>query len=397
MAVAVVLVAGITSAVVRPGHHDSRSSPAGARKAAAPPGPGRTLLVSPDDRPAPGASALERALPELLRFVQSARGLAYTQPVKVTLLGDRDFRKRLRDQGAATAADDAKQLRTTQRVLQAYGLLGRDVDLVKAAASLFGDAVAGFYDPKTDELVVRGEKLTPGVRVTLVHELTHALQDQHFQLDRPALEKSDDESSTGFTGLVEGDAVRIEDLYRDSLPEADQKKAEAEDAAAAGGLSPDVPHVLIQLVAFPYVYGPRFATAVVAAGGQARLDDAFVHPPTTSEQLLHPDLFLAGQGPAQVATPPADGEKVDEGVLGELGLILVLNEAGSSGVEAAAGWGVDRYIAWKDGDKTCVRTAVAMDTPKDTNELRASLNALAAKSKAVKVEGTGPLTFTSCG
>jgi hypothetical protein len=151
-------------------------------------------------------------------------------------------------------------------------------------------------------------------------------------------------------------------------------------------------------VAFPYLVGPDFARAVVRAGGQPRLDQAFVAPPTTSEHLLHPDTFLAGEAAVATEPPQADGAKIDEGVLGELGLLLVLNSSGSAGAATAArGWGGDRYVAWRDGKNTCVRTRIAMDTLQDDAELRKALDGLARARDGVKVEGKGPIVFTSCG
>jgi hypothetical protein len=87
-------------------------------------------------------------------------------------------------------------------------------------------------------------------------------------------------------------------------------------------------------------------------------------------------------------------------VLGEFGLRLVLEVvAGKAKAAAAQGWGGDRYVAWAKGKRTCVRTAVAMDTRQDTDELRLSLAAYANERKGTTVAGPpeGPLTFTTCG
>ena len=367
--------------------------------------PARTVLVGPGGaaQPAPGpAGALEQELPALLRFVEQARGLTFTREVKVTLLGDRDFRRRLLGTDNTRTPEDREELQSTERVLQGLGLLDRDVDLEQAIASLFGAAVTGFYDTEKDDLVVRGDELTPARRVTLVHELTHALQDQHFDIARPDLDDRDDEASQGLTGLVEGDAVRIERQYVDSLPTEQQKAIEAEEAELAGGIDASTPQVLLQLVGFPYIVGPEFVEAIVAAGGQARLDAAFASPPTTSEQLLHPERFLAGDGPKEVATPPAGGKVIDEGVLGELGLLLFLREAVGDGArEASRGWGGDRYVAWADGGRTCVRANVTMDTPEDARRLRRALERAADRDEGISVRAAGaapsPVTVTSCG
>lgn len=393
---AALLVSGVASAVIVAGDGTATTTrpPAGERPVSA---AGRTFELAPDSVPGEGATDAEIVVPELMRFVQQERGLAFQHPVKVTLLSDGDFRERLKSEEEEDSEEAKEELQTTQRVLEGLGLLEKGIDLEKTLESLFGAAVAGFYDSESDDLVVRGEELTPGVRATLVHELTHALQDQHFDIDRKDLDDRDDEASSGLTGVVEGDAVRIEELYTRSLPLREQKEAERESAKIGGGIDPDIPPVLLQLVAFPYLVGPAFTRAIVRAGGQPRLDQAFREPPVTSEQLLHPEVFLRGEGPVAVDPPAPDGEKIDEGVLGELGLLLVFAASGTAGQAAARGWGGDRYVAWRDGKDTCVRTTIAMDTLQDDAELRKALDSVASSRKRVKVEGKGPITFTSCG
>ena len=378
---AVLLVVGVVSAAIL-----------SADDAASPEVAARTVEVGPDTVPAAGASELERVLPDLLRFTSAARGLPFVRPVRVTLLGDDEFRERLKADAEEDAEEDEEELRATQRVLEGLGLLEKGIDLDEALESLYGDAVAGFYDTEKDDLVVRGKEVNEYLRVTLVHELTHALQDQHFDIDRDDLDDRDDEATTGLQGLVEGDAVRVERLYLESLPLAEQKEAERQEVSAGAGVGQGIPEVLLQLVVFPYLVGPEFATAVFEHGGQERLDAAYGSPPTTTEQLLHPEAFLAAEPIVEVRTPKADGEEIDQGVLGELGLLLLLGDG-----PAARGWDGDRYIAWEDGDDTCVRVTVATDSPQDDAELRRALDRLAESRDGVKVTGKGPITFTSCG
>lgn len=396
MVIALLLIANAAGVVVLLTNRE-------ARQPSAQEAPARTVLVSPGDpaQPSPAPEgALEGELPALLRFVEQARGLPFTREVKVTLVGDAEFRRRLLGTENTRSPEDREELRSTERVLEGLGLLDRDVDLEAAIESLFGSAVTGFYDTEKDDLVVRGDELTPALRVTLVHELTHALQDQHFDIARPDFDERDDEASQGLTGLVEGDAVRIERQYVDTLPSDQQKAIEAEEAEFAGALDPSTPEVLLQLVGFPYIVGPRFVEELVAKGGQARLDAAFANPPTTSEQLLHPERFLAGEGPKEVPAPAAGGRVIDEGVLGELGLLLFLREAlGDAAPAASRGWGGDRYVAWVDGDRTCVRANIAMDTPDDRARLARALERTADRRDGVSVRssGSGPITVTSCG
>ena len=102
--------------------------------------------------------------------------------------------------------------------------------------------------------------------------------------------------------------------------------------------------------------------------------------------------------------PPAGGTLIDHGVLGEMGLLLMLESLQKSGSlsssetrAATAGWGGDQYVAWDEGSQTCVRTRFVMDSPSDTRGLLYALGKLAASRGGVSVEGLGPVTLTSCG
>ena len=353
----------------------------------------RLETTGPDRSAEALASDLRTVVAELSRFVESARGLEFLEEIDVVLLDDEEFKGRLLEE----AEFDPDELELTAKVLGALALLEGDVDLGDALEELLGAAVAGFYDPETGDLVVRGADPSPAVRITLVHELTHALQDQHFELHRPELDDVDDETGQAFDGLVEGDAERVADLYRDSLTAAERKEAEREQAVQAAGLSRStaIPPVLIEILTFPYVVGPSFVDATVDAG---RLDDAFTDPPTTSEHLFHPESYLAGEGAADVTPPQAEGDIIDEGVLGELGLLLMLRRAvpAELAFRAADGWGGDWYVAWDDGEVTCVRAAIAADSPTDASELHEALTLWAADHANAAVTAADTVDFTAC-
>lgn len=358
-----------------------------------------SVLVSPTSvvtqTPTTTADPLAQAIKQLENFVEQHRGLKYKRPVKVELLTDREFRDRV----VALAQDDNDELARTGHVLTALGLLSPGTDLLKARDTLLGGAVIGLYNDKTQSLMVRGTDLNPYVRTTLAHELTHALQDQVFNLNRPELDKRDDEASLGFTAVVEGDAKRIEEQYRTSLSKAEQREGAREEAAVAGSTDySKIPPVLFQFLVFPYARGSALDDALFRAGGQARLDAAFVNPPITSEQVMHPEKFLAGEGPKAVADPASDGPVLDKGTMGEFVLDMMLQTAISSS-EAdrdATGWGGDRYVAWTRGNQTCVRVAFTTDTSGDMQELRDGLTTWASKQPEASLSGNDPLTLTSC-
>src|SRR5690606_29911138 len=120
---------------------------------------------------------LATTVEEISAFVEEARGLEFREPVDVELAAGEEFEQRLLED----FDEDVEELEATGTLLTAFGLIDPSVDVVEAMRSLLGGGVVGFYDPETEELVVRGDDVTPYVRTTIAHELVHALDDQHFE------------------------------------------------------------------------------------------------------------------------------------------------------------------------------------------------------------------------
>lgn len=385
--------AGSGPAVQRPA-----AGPAASVTAGQPPSP----TDSPSAGPSPAApvdTEIAAVLPDLEHFVERTRGLTYLRPVTPTLLDDAAFRKRLA--GASRQQSDRRRNARpddAETTLRALDLLPRGTTLDAETAAFSGDAVGGFYDPKSKELVVRGTKATPFLREILAHELTHALQDQYFPLDRPDLDASDTEVGLAFSALAEGDAVRVQEAFLRSLSPAERAAAADEQSRAYGRAGATTPPALQALFGFPYSAGPAFVRALLADGGQPRLDDAFRNPPTTSEQISEPAKYLAGEGPQRVDPPAAGGTVVDRGVLGEEGLFLLLaSELGRQQAQQdSTGWGGDRYVSWHDGVRDCTRFTLTMDNPRATSSALGGLRRWASAKSDSSVSGSGPITVTAC-
>lgn len=347
--------------------------------------------------PAAASGSIDAFVPQAVRFVQAHRGLKFKRPVKVRHLSDQAFQARIIELQRQDPADTIRQ----GKVLRALGLLAPSVDPEKAEEELLGGGVIGFYDPKTKELEVRGDTATLHVQHVVVHELTHALQDQWFGL--PSQSSGNDDADFADTTLIEGDAVRVENAYITSLSPQDRQRLRTQEAGGGTPIPADVPQVLEELLGLPYSIGPAFIASVLAARGQSGLDDAFRRPPTSSSQVLHPDRFLNGATPTKVADPAADGPTFDRGTLGELDLDLLLEGLVTKGVltgsqarAATQGWAGDRYVAWAQGSGYCVRDRVATLTPGDAAPLTVALRAYAASRAGVTVDaGTQPVV-TSC-
>lgn len=386
--VAVALVAGIVVLVTRGGGDEA--APPATTEAPEVEGDGTTTTAAPDE--------LEVAVAELSAFVAEERGRPFRSPVEVELLDDDDFVARLR----ALSEEDEESVEETAGLLRALGLLDPDDDLVADLDEALSGGVLGYYDPEEDELVVRGADLSVGVRSTLVHELTHAWDDQHFELHRPTLAEADDESFFGFSALVEGNADRVEEAWGETLTQEERVQLRADQSSASERLeSADVPPIVVQLLSLPYAAGSTLVTELLRAGGEERIDAAFGAPPTTSEQTLDPTTYVDGPQPAvEVPEPPADGPVVDRGAFGAAGVLVTLIDRLSvdEARTAAGGWGGDRYVTWEAGDRTCMRVAFAGDSSTDVRELREAWSAWAEEGEGADVrEADGRVVVTSCG
>ena len=352
-----------------------------------------TLLLTRDD-PVPPKSqpsmspspSIASVLPELSAFVERARGLEFLDEVKITVLSDALFRDELKK----LAADPGGVARA-EAVLTVLGLLPPEADLVALLAAS-DERTVGFYDPAKKELVTTNE-LTPFVRRVLVHELTHALDDQHFGIDR---EIAGDEAAAAFEALIEGSAIRVEQLYVDSLPASEQQEIAAREQQITAG--PELPPAVEQLLGFPYVFGPSFVEALVNEGPD-RLNLAFSSPPVSSEQVLDPARYLSGDAPQTVTRPPTEGAAIDEGEFGPVLLRLLLESRLGPAVaeEAATGWDGDRYATWRSPDgRTCVRVRFVVDTPEDSRQLQAALAGWVSRVTDREVDSAG-LILKACG
>lgn len=385
-AVLALLAATIVTVTRDDGSSDDATSPTSAPEDTTAEGP--TEQPPEADGPPLSEQDLEVLVDELQAYVAEARGLEFLRDVEIELADDAAFQARLLED----FEDDADEIAKVEVFYKALGLLEPDADLLEELRGIYSAGVLGFYDPETDELVVRGTALTPYVRQTIVHELVHALDDQHFELDRDdEYDERKDEIGSGFSAVVEGNARRIEQEWLDEQPEAVQEQAKAEEEAFADGIDVDAfPEILLFEIGAPYELGRILVDALVGEGGQRAVDAALQDPPTTTEQVLFPPLYRERHPRVEVPPPPADGELVDDGVVGTLfwfGLFTTGDTAmgAQDAFAAVQGWGGDWAVTWQAGDAACVRIDAVGDTQEDTDELETALRAWAEESVAAEI------------
>lgn len=343
-----------------------------------------SVAYESDDYP----DAWDERVVELVEFVEDERDHEFEHPVEVEFLTPEEYAERTRGDTTELAEEEQEAADDFEGLLRALGLVSGDIDVIESGDDLSDTGTLAFYDSEREVVTVRGTEMDPSLAITVVHELTHVLQDQVFGLDD--LAAIDEDTTSGelaaFRAVVEGDAIRIEEAYRFSLSSEEQA---AIDEAASEGIDAveeeGVPEALQALFGLPYLLGRSFVEVLGASGDDA-IDDAFDDPPTTEEHLLDPLSFLAGDEPIDVDRPEVvdDAEVTDEGDFGAASLYLVLASRidRRQALDAAFGWGGDSYVSYRTGDQSCMDLAVRGDELGETDQLAAALNAWAGAGPA---------------
>ncbi|QYG92159.1 hypothetical protein HC251_06700 [Iamia sp. SCSIO 61187] len=361
--------------------------------------------------PAEQARPLAEVLPEIIDFVEETRGQEFRTDPVVQAVPDDEFVGLLED----AQAEEADALVAAGVTDAALGLIPPGTDLAAIAAEAGAVSVLGFYDPETDELYVKGDVITPFVQTVIAHELTHALDDQVFDLGRlDAMVEAGDESAFGFLALVEGTASFVGDAYRAQLSPEDAAAADAEELALGFDQLPsliDIPPAYLVESLVPYASGQRFVEALLDAGGTTAVDAAYMDPPTTSEQVLDPAVYEAGEEAVDLNDLVAPGEVVDEGTFGaaDLRLLEVVSDPMSALVdpdvgllEPFEGFGGGQYVSWTEGGESCVLLEAVGDDAAGSAAIADALDAWAAAAPGASVgsrvggNGLDVITATRC-
>ena len=251
---------------------------------------------------------------------------------------------------------------------------------------------------------MRGTKMTPALKVTLAHELTHVLQDQHFDLER--FEELGSGKAAVLRALAEGDATKVEDAYIEQLSDADAKAYEEESSSGSDDAQEEidekVPPILTTIFASPYILGPELISYLDEKGGWEAIDEVLVDPPT-EEAMFDPTTYQTDAAGSQTVEiePPAGSELIETSEFGPTTWYLLLASRLDPlvALKAADGWGGDQYVVYRKDDKVCLNATIQGDTEADTTELAAALGSWAQKSAEGTAEVTnedGAVQFRSC-
>jgi hypothetical protein len=305
---------------------------------------------------------------DLVDFVEAERDLRFDHPVSIEFLTDDEWTAQARSGVDELSEEDRILLGQGAAMFRAIGLAEGELDLLDSIEQISAEGTVGQYSFDDQRIAVRGEEIELRSSGTLVHELTHALQDQHFDIGDELTGSEDSDEPSSLRMLVEGDADRIEQAWTEELSADDRAQYEAavdEESEESRESLQDVPDSLLTFFAADYILGPFFVDMLLADGGNAAVDRAFADPPGPEEHALNPLSYLDEDLARPVEVPEhADGETPIEGLDGEFGatawfLMLAERVDPVAALRAVDGWGGDAFVALDRGGVTCVRARFA--------------------------------------
>jgi hypothetical protein len=336
--------------------------------------------------------------------IQKLRGLDFTAEVPVVVKTREQARQIMIKEIERDHSDE--QLRIGGETGAMTGLYPPGMDLKAETLKLLTDQIAGFYNPDDKEMVlVRGGSGNRGVwtdiadffaqrdiagEMILAHELTHALQDQHFQINEMLKRvKDNDDKSLALKCVAEGDATLAGFGY--VAGRIDQKSIDLLTAQLAAlpetfaKTSKGVPVSISTPLLFQYSGGVRFVGEAWRRGGWAGVNALYHNPPTSTQEIMQPKLYFDHLSPpAQIelsgyAAMLKDWKKIDDDTYGELLLKLTLERnlpQRPAALQTITRWAGDRIITLQNGKALTLLWIVVFRDTASADEFAASYDTL---------------------
>jgi len=312
-----------------------------------------------DSKPATDGDFIAAA-DEVLAQMSQITGLKLLAPLKKSLRSREEIRAYVIKQ--MNEDKNPAERYADLRSAEAFGLLPKGFDLDSFMINVLTEQVEGLYDPKTREFYIADWSPLADQRMVMAHELTHALEDQHFQIESwiKAVRPNED-AELARDAVLEGSAMAaMVDYLMLGTGRSLKDLPEFDPSALIGDLDTTptlqkAPPFLKDVLIFPYFSGLTFSAAVMRNTGWAAVPGVFEKPPVSTQQILHPALYRAGKIPAAVALPGLDKllgdnwSKLDENTMGEFGWKEVLKQFldNDRAKSMAAAWDGDRYAVYE--------------------------------------------------
>lgn len=315
---------------------------------------------------------------EILQQMSRITGLPIKAALKKERVSKPEVEKYLKDNLAAEYTP--AEIHGQEAALKAFGLVGADFNLQSFLVSLYTEQAAGFYDPRRKTMFMADWVEPDQQKMVLAHELTHALQDQSFDLWKfMHATPDDDDADAARQALVEGYATlamiqaMLGSVPIEKLPSLDAMMDKVVNQQMGEyPIFSKAPFFLRFQVLFPYAQGMHFVHEGLMAGGWKRLNEVFQDPPANTKDIFQPDLYF--RPPKESAHPPAPLDlpappalehepglkQVEANFMGELGYYALLGQLLSQdeAAKTTKSWMADRYLVY-ESPKTGKFTLIA--------------------------------------
>ncbi len=301
------------------------------------------------------------AADEVLLEMSKLLSLPILSPLKKSLRSREEIRAYLLQK--MKEDKDADKRYADQKSMEKFGLLPKDYPLEQTLVKVLTEQIAGLYDPDSQEFFIADWNTAADERMVMSHELTHALQDQHFHIDKwTNAAKPNDDAELARDAVVEGSALAamLDYILRGKGSIRDLDELDPSMLMGDVDSSPELakaPKVLQDELLFPYLAGTTFTQRVLkASSGWPDFHKVFEKPPVSTQQIMHPDLYFQGVVPPKITLPETTGvistewKKLDENNMGEFGLLEILKQFLSKdrATRLAGAWSADRYAIFEN-------------------------------------------------
>jgi hypothetical protein len=272
----------------------------------------------------------------IVKTLSDITGLTEKHPVPYGRMSKHQLRQFLNKRIKKTLKPD--EIHADELSLKMFGLVPQGFDLRKSTVDLLTEQAAAFYDYDEKKLFLLNDASVGGETTTLAHELSHALADQHFNLENFMEETpSNDDENLAHTAVVEGEASWLMIAYelkrggQNPEPTAEMLKSVADSGETSMADYPvlkNSPLYIQQSLLFPYSEGTLFFDVVYRKLGKAAFGEVFTHPPANSSQIIHPEKYFAHEKPTEPAVPKLawEGKEITDGSMGEFDHQMLLRQ-----------------------------------------------------------------------
>jgi len=309
----------------------------------------------------PQSAEFLQAADEVLGEMSKLISLPIVSPLKKSIRSREEIRAYLLQK--MKEDKDADKRYADQKTMEKFGLLPKGYPLEQTMVKILTEQIAGLYDPDSQEFFIADWNSAADQRMVMSHELTHALQDQHFHIDKwTDAAKPNDDAELARDAVIEGSALAamLDYVLRGKGSVRDLGDLDASLLIGDVDSSPELskaPKVLQDELLFPYLAGTTFTQHVLKqSGGWPDFYKVFARPPVSTQQVMHPDLYIRDVEPPEISLPDtagvlsADWKRLDENRMGEFGLLEILKQFldKARAKSLAATWAADRYATFEN-------------------------------------------------